>query len=417
MSQPNLDARDSISQLSARFSVTSAITDEMVQEARSMVGVPLRVEQWNTEASRDNIRHYALGLGDLNPLWHDEDYGHNSIHHSTLAPPTFLYSVYCGLAPGLGGLPVLLTGAKWRFLAWVKKGDQIRAAAQIDAVKSSENRRGHKRILQVGRLDYFRVKRSGSRTKLAECVQVVVRTPGPGHDGALTYEAREPYRYTDAELADIETAVLRVQPRGAQPRYWEEVLIGDNIEQVVKGPYTRMSMVCYYAGAPGSPGYRTFDAWWRNRHLAFTKPEALPSTFPPEYFAGIGASSMGHHDVVAARTIGMPGIYDNGNQRIGLMATAVTNWMSDAGFLYEYEHDIRRPVILGDTLYMDGRVVDKPTDQPPQLLRRSRVGFGQIRVELRAQNQLGETVSTGAATVLLPKRDTSPAVTDGRSGV
>src|SRR5713226_3326042 len=118
VSRPELEMQDSISQLSARFSVTSAITDDMVEEARSLVGVPLRVEQWNTEASRDNIRHYALGLGDLNPLWHDEAYGRKTIHRTNLAPPTFLYSVYCGLAPGLGGLPVLLTGAKWRFFAW-----------------------------------------------------------------------------------------------------------------------------------------------------------------------------------------------------------------------------------------------------------------------------------------------------------
>ena len=43
-------------------------------EARAMIGKIFRIEQWNYEASRDVIRHYAWGIGDDNPLFCDPDY-------------------------------------------------------------------------------------------------------------------------------------------------------------------------------------------------------------------------------------------------------------------------------------------------------------------------------------------------------
>jgi acyl dehydratase len=402
----------SAAELQARFSTSDEITDALADEARGMVGVPLRLEQWNTEAARDNIRHYALGIGDLNPLWLDADYGLQSVHGTTLAPPTFLYSVYCGLAPGLGGLPALLTGAHWRFFDWVRLGDELRAAATIDDVEVVENRRSEKRIVQHGRLEYFRVRGSGPEVKVAECRQQVVRTPGPGRTGALKHAPRPPHRYSDEELDEIERAVLQVRPRGRYPRAWEDVRSGAALEQVVKGPYTRMTMVSYYAGAPGSPGYRAFDAWWRNRALAGENPEALPNTFPPEYFAGTGVTSMGHHDAEAAQTIGMPGVYDNGNQRIGLMATVLTNWIGDAGAISEYEHEILRPVTLGDTLYIDGTVVSKEpaASTEGEVTGCDPAAFGRVDIRLQARNQLDEVVSVGGARVLLPRRESSDTV-------
>src|SRR5690606_31448621 len=45
--------------------------DDALAEARSLIGMPIRVELWNHEASRDSIRHYAWGIGDDNPLWCD----------------------------------------------------------------------------------------------------------------------------------------------------------------------------------------------------------------------------------------------------------------------------------------------------------------------------------------------------------
>jgi acyl dehydratase len=385
----------------ATLAERGAADEAALAEARALIGVPLRVAQWNTAATIDNIRHYALAIGDLNPLWHDVEYARKSVLGTIVAPPTFYFSVYQGIAPGLGGLAALNQEATWRFFDWARRDDTIAADAHIRDATLAEGKGGRKRIDQHGRITYWRVDPSGSRAKLAEVDTTVARIPTRGKAG-LDYAPRESYRYTTEELEDIERRVLAVRQRGSVPRDWESVKPGDSVDAVVKGPYTRMSMVCYYASAPGSPGYRAFDAWWHNHQLAATDPEQLPNTFDPSYFRGTGTSSMGHHDAHVGQAIGMPGVYDNGNQRIGVMATALTNWMGDSGFIYEYTHRLRRPVILGDTLTIDGEVVDTQPAAPAIPDGFDASTFGQVTVSLAARNQIGDVVSTGEAKMLLP---------------
>ena len=54
----------------------SLITDKSFADLRKLVGVPIEdsIEPWCYEATRDNIRHWAHGIGDDNPLWCDPDY-------------------------------------------------------------------------------------------------------------------------------------------------------------------------------------------------------------------------------------------------------------------------------------------------------------------------------------------------------
>jgi acyl dehydratase len=385
----------------ATFELKTEADEAALEEARSFVGVPLRIEQWSTEASIDNIRHYALGLGDLNPLWQDYSYGRQSVHRTVVAPPTFLNAIFdAGVAPGLGGLPALHTGSRWVFHSWVRLGDQLRARAELEGAELVESRRG-RRIVQYGRTEYFRLDSLGREEKVAEHTGEVVRIAARGSAGGLEFAPRQEHHYSEVELAEIERAALAVEIRGPVPRYWEDVAVDDSLGQVVKGPFTRLSMVCYYMGAPGSPGYRAFDAWWRNRHRAHHQPDALPNTFDPAYFAGTGVTSLGHHVPAVARTLGMPGVYDNGNQRTGLMATLITNWMGDDALLVQYGHQLRAPVILGDTLYFSGEVTAKTPA----------ASHSPVTLHLQAHNQLGQLVSTGDATVLLPRKEGDAAAT------
>jgi N-terminal half of MaoC dehydratase len=61
---------------------------DALAEARAMIGQEFRIEQWNYEASRDVIRHYAWGIGDDNPLWCDPAYAARTRHKGIVAPPT-----------------------------------------------------------------------------------------------------------------------------------------------------------------------------------------------------------------------------------------------------------------------------------------------------------------------------------------
>ena len=52
------------------------ITEAGLDDLRRRIGVKIgdTAEPWCYEATRDNIRHYAHGIGDDNPLWCDPDY-------------------------------------------------------------------------------------------------------------------------------------------------------------------------------------------------------------------------------------------------------------------------------------------------------------------------------------------------------
>ena len=54
----------------------AVITDDALDNLRRLIGVPIAdtVEPWCYEVTRDNVRHYAHGIGDDNPLWCDPTY-------------------------------------------------------------------------------------------------------------------------------------------------------------------------------------------------------------------------------------------------------------------------------------------------------------------------------------------------------
>jgi hypothetical protein len=79
-----------MSTLPNRFSL---ITDPALASLRSLVGVPIEdtIEPWCYEATRDNIRHWAHGIGDDNPLWCHPAYATATPHGRLIAPPSFLF--------------------------------------------------------------------------------------------------------------------------------------------------------------------------------------------------------------------------------------------------------------------------------------------------------------------------------------
>ena len=69
---------------------------ELLAALDAQVGTPRKVFPWVTRASPDAIRHFALGVGDDNPLWWDEGYARASARGRMYAPPTFLYAAMSG---------------------------------------------------------------------------------------------------------------------------------------------------------------------------------------------------------------------------------------------------------------------------------------------------------------------------------
>jgi acyl dehydratase len=365
---------------------------------QSFIGEKLREEGGvkNTEACRDNILSYARGVRDLNPLWVDPDYGRDSMFGTNLAPPLFLQTVSGGgITPGCPHLMGLFAGSTWRFYDRVRLGDHgLRADLELIEAELRTNSRGITRIYQIGRVTYFRAGLNGEE-RVAECDQAFFRQK---RVGATNYEPRDPSVWSEEQLEEIGREVLSERVRGAEPRYWEDVNVGEELWGFVRGPLTAADQAAYTAGNRGG-GRVAYDGWWL--HLD-EPPEQRPNNVPGPLDKGQWRSGTGHQDAADARRSGMPGAYDGGPMRIAVGVVMVTNWMGDAGYVREFEMTARRPVIEGDVLRFSGRVEELLDESVAQ-----RPGEGPakgVRISLEVRNQFDEAAALGSTLVELPTR-------------
>ncbi|HVJ60887.1 MAG TPA: MaoC family dehydratase N-terminal domain-containing protein, partial [Burkholderiaceae bacterium] len=112
------------------------ITDEGLDDLRRRIGVKITetAEPWCHEATRDNIRHYAHGIGDDNPLWCDPAYAKKTRYGDVIALPSFLFAtnrIVSGYVGGLPGVHAMWSGADWTWHKIVNRNDEIRTEAYL----------------------------------------------------------------------------------------------------------------------------------------------------------------------------------------------------------------------------------------------------------------------------------------------
>ena len=138
-----------------RFAV---ISDDAVEQLRRLIGVPIvdTVEPWCYEATRDNIRHYAHGIGDANPLWTDPDYAARTAYGTLVAPPSFVFAldrVLSGYVGGLPGIHAMWAGADLRWQAPIVRDTRIVTSAHLADLVEHETRFAGRAIQQIYHVD------------------------------------------------------------------------------------------------------------------------------------------------------------------------------------------------------------------------------------------------------------------------
>ena len=366
------------------------LTDAMVEEAEALVGRPLRIEQWNHEATLDTIRHYAWGVGDNNPLYCDEAYAAGTQYGGIIAPPTFLYSIFsAAMGLGLVGLQPIYGGTSWEFFELIRRGDRLRCDAKVGPVKVLSGNTARRFVMQTCLVDYIReqdgrlIGRSEGRT---------FRIPRAQAEGGLSYQGKPPRQWTIEELDEIMEHAVHEPRQGATPRHWEDVEVGERLPRLAKGPIDLQTMTAYYTGLVGAPSMKSVEMKWLYRWWALHAPENLPNNYDPTFFGEITNPGLGHIDPATASEVGMPGAYGNGAQKSAWMAHVVLNWMGDDAFMTELETRLRRPDVFGDLVWCGAAVSAKPSP-------------GVVELSLDAVNQDGETTATGRAVVRLPLRN------------
>jgi acyl dehydratase len=366
------------------------IEEAALEALRKRIGVKIEgtLEPWCHEATRDNIRHYAHGIGDDNPLWCDPEYAGRSRYGTLVAPPSFLFAcdrVISGYVGGLPGIHAMWAGADWTWHKPILRNDEITTEAWLkDLVEHQTNFAGRS-IQQIYHVRFY--NQTGDLVAEADswCFRTerdTAREEGRKYDHLKQRSAKV---YDDAEIADIYRQYENETVRGAEARFFEEVAEGDELPMMVKGPMTVTGFIAYAQGW-GGLYIRANRLAWQQVHdhagLGIKNRYGVPDC--PERV---------HWEEDFAATVGAPGAYDYGPERCSWLTHHLTDWMGDDGFLHQASCKIRRHNPVGDTLFIRGRVVKKYQTN----------GHSVVEIEQQAHNQDDELSVVGSATVWLPQ--------------
>lgn len=374
--------------------VDGRITDEELGRLRRRLGqvVEVREAPYLTEAGFDAIRRWALATGDRNPLFLDPDYARDTVHGSLIAPPCLAYALSrlsIGYRGGLPGVHSMFGGSHWRWFTPLPVGTKTSSQTRFTDLVELESRFSGRMFKQVSTTTFtnretgepfVEVQGWGMRTE-----RQAARQKGKYRDITKAQTS-----YDGESLRAIAEEYERERPRGREPRYWNDVAIGEPLPSIIRGPYTTTNAVAFEQAWGGlfvhAHGF-WFDFLKEHPAVGLANAHGVPE--PAEAV---------HWDAELARRAGVPDAYDYGPERISWLAVMLTNWIGDDGFLEELYAEIRGFNLMGDLSRCHGEVESLVDGE------RNEDGHGRVRVRVWITNQRDQTTAKGWAVVRLPAR-------------
>jgi acyl dehydratase len=351
--------------------------DEFEAEYKKTIGqtLPFRPSK---QASLDNIRRYGDGAGDYNPLYRDEAHASQSRFGMITAPPTFLYAVSLGVVAGETGgidrarvstqyLPVNYAGAEIDFVRPVWVGDTITCEERVGETLRKTSQRIGPINFNTGYVNYTNQRK--------ELVASVKTTMARFENSGTTLEYdRGPAEPAESQSVPADPLVWERERRGAETRFFEDVIEGDELPTLEKGTYTVSELFVFTHGVLGTV---------RGKR-AYLEAEGSAD------LGGGGRFDLEH----AQKRRNMPGQFDFSPQRVCWLSQIVTDWMGDDGNLQRLNVAVRHPNVVGDTNTVYGKVTAKRVVDGKNL----------VEVQIENRNQAGLATALGSATVALPSR-------------
>ncbi len=364
------------------------ITSEALENWRDRVGLKLRIGNiFNQTVSYEALRNFVNGVGDSNPLYRDEDYAKRTRYSRLIAPPSWLYSVFpTWVLQGLPGVHAFHSGNDWTFYKPMFVGDTIRPECIFTGFDVKPSGFAGKLVMEYQRANFY-----NQRDELVASTKVwLVRAERAAARGKGKYASIQlPHPWKEDELKKVDEEVLNEQIRGDNPRYWEDVEVGDELPPVVKGPFGLTDIIAFCVGAaPVQIAAHGVQLQLYRKHPAWGFRDPVTHAWEPIY--GV------HYNRAAASSAGLPYPYDVGAQRQCWLFNLLTNWVGDEGWIKSNYAEYRKFVYHSDVVWFKGEVIKKYIDEN---------GEHCVDIETSGVNQRGEDTIPGHSTVVLPSRE------------
>lgn len=390
------------------------ITDEGIEKMRRLIGFPnptLRsgsvTRPWNTEATYDAIRHFAEGYGDDNPLFTDERYGQQTRWGQQIAPPGFEATMGFDRSPevpaelrketrgALRGVQLYHSGNEARFYRPVTAGVRLDKVYVISDVQEKASSFAGRSVIVTNNIQWYE-----NDTVYVDMDKWFVHAERRRRDRKESAEGAsktgwEPHVYTDEQIEEIERLYAQEFVRGAETLFFEDVVEGEELPVMVKGPLTITDMINFHMGAGwlvyGNPALK----------LASFQRKAMPGFYSRNRHNAWDVVQRVHWDEDLARAVGVPTTYDIGPMRWSWLLHYCTNWAGDDGWVFRARCEFRKFNYMGDTTRITARVAEQRVDASLGPL---------VELEISGKNQRDEENISGSATILLPSRDHGPVI-------
>jgi acyl dehydratase len=347
--------------------------------------------------TEDFIKKYAFAIGDSNPLYYDAEYGKRSIHGSVVAPPIFQAAVVnAGCFPDKPEIPgwnAFYGGTENRVFKVIRPGDRFHVVNKYLGIEEKKQTDKPYRLFTPRNQRTF-YNDKGEIVGISIGNEIVQAMP-PGtkkKTGEKLFADRKRPRYTEEELNTIhqfyEDELKGAFRRGGEVLYWEDVVEGEELKPLIRGPLDVSDIVSWIGAAAG---YSIAFGWKWNA----LRNDLKRCLIDPETGAHHNAIDWHYLDSMA-QVAGLPYAHSTGRQNEAIVASLISNWMGDAGFVKRLYCAHRVTWFLGETVKVKGKVKRKYVENNEHL------------VDLDTWSELpdGKKCTVGEATVrLISKAD------------
>jgi acyl dehydratase len=237
-----------------RDSAEGKITPEGLASMRRRIGMVQPASRYaepspmpgHEYASVDGIRGYSEGIGDPNPLYRDPEYAAKTRWGKLIAHPTFI--LYMGVplkkeltaeerakgkAGGLSGVHAMYGGDELEWFRPIEEGDRLTCKCGLAKVEEKPSKTAGFAVHETGEVVLWNQRGELVGIRRSK----IIRYERTASRERRTHLEVQPAQYTPEDMSKIDADYDKEERRGANPRYWEDVTIGEEIVPVVKGPW------------------------------------------------------------------------------------------------------------------------------------------------------------------------------------
>ena len=368
------------------------------------VGKPLGGGRMKDPVEANDIRRWAQGMQNPNPLYFDEAYAEQGRYERLVAPQSFAVCMDTshGAGPAIQGtVPgqhMIFGGDEWWFHGpRIEPGDRINHERMLFDYKVANTKFSGPTMFSRGDTTYINQRGDVVCKQRSTSVRYLV-------DNAKKlglFADNEERDWTDDELESLEKRKFEYASSFLDLGHDKRLFVsaGDKLPTRPIGPHTLMSFTTewrsYLMTVWGAVDWYGETSTNTSGWLPEMSRDEEGAKIDPAQADGLyKGPSRGHVQPRYAQLIGMPRGYGYGASMGAWVLDYLSNWGGEWSFIRHIDMQYRAPALTGDATFLDGEVLEVDHGDAS--------GQPLASVKVTMTNQDGAVMAAGTAEIELP---------------